>query len=151
MEEWPMRHAWLAIAALAATAVTPIDAAPPQPPGSTINLACSGPDASAARKIAIREKLSLGSSPQACLAQASMYGGSSKQLIVAEPSAACGRLKAIQIYERSVAGPWGSLLEKPVCGSRVSFGPKNPWGATMITIDGKHYDQRGQYYTHAEY
>ena len=99
----------------------------------------------------MREKLTLGAHPQACLAQASMYGGSSKQIIAAAPSATCGRLKAIQIYERSIAGPWGNLLERAVCGTQVSFGPKNPWGATMITIDGKHYDQRGQYYTLAKY
>lgn len=146
-----MRHSPLAAMGVMAIVGSPTYAAPPQASGSAIKLSCSGPDASAVRKIAMREKLTLGAHPQACLAQASMYGGSSKQIIAAAPSATCGRLKAIQIYERSIAGPWGNLLERPVCGTQVSFGPKNPWGATMITIDGKHYDQRGQYYTPAKY
>jgi hypothetical protein len=72
-------------------------------------------------------------------------------MIVAAPSAACAPRKAIQVYERSRGGPWGNLLEKPVCGASVSFGPNNPWGGIMITIDGKHYDQRGAYYTPASY
>lgn len=116
-----------------------------------IALLCSGPAAAAARKMAVRERLSLGADPKACLALASMYGGSSKQLIVSAPSAACAPKRAIQVYERSRAGPWGSLLEKPVCGMSVSFGPNDPWGAIMITIDGKHYDQRGAYYTPVDY
>ena len=116
-----------------------------------IALSCSGPAATAARKIAVREKLALATHPNACLALASMYGGSSKQLVVAAPSAACAAKKAIQVYEKSIAGPWGKMLEKPVCGSSVSFGPNNPWGAIMITIDGRHYDQRGAYYTPANY
>lgn len=105
----------------------------------------------AARKIAVREKLALALDPQACLAQASMYGGSSKQIVAAVPSAACGRRKAIQIYERANSGTWGNILEKPVCGTSVAFGPNNPWGGIMITIDGQHYDQRGAYYTPAQY
>lgn len=80
-----------------------------------------------------------------------MDGGRNKQIIAIAPSASCGRLKAFQIYERSIAGPLRNLLEAPVCGTRVSFGPKNPWGATMITIGGRHYDQRGQHYTPAKY
>ena len=119
--------------------------------GTAIRLACSGPAAAAARKIAVREKLTLGTDPKACLAVASMYGGSSKQLIAAVPSAECAPKKAIQIYERSNSGLWGNILEKPVCGSSVVFGPNNPWGGIMITIDGQHYDQRGAYYTPAKY
>jgi hypothetical protein len=80
-----------------------------------------------------------------------MYGGSSKQIVAAAPSAACGGRKAIQIYERARSGTWGNILEKPVCGLSVSFGPNNPWGGIMITIDGQHYDQRGAYYTPAKY
>jgi len=119
--------------------------------GTAIHLACSGPAAVAARKIAVREKLALGTDPKACLAVASMYGGSSKQLIAAVPSAECAPKKAIQIYERSNSGLWGNILEKPVCGTSVAFGPNDPWGAIMITIDGRHYDQRGAYYTPATY
>ena len=119
--------------------------------GTAIHLACSGPAAVAARKIAVREKLALGTDPKACLSVASMYGGSSKQLIAAVPSAECAPKKAIQIYERSNSGLWGNILEKPVCGTSVAFGPNDPWGAIMITIDGRHYDQRGAYYTPANY
>ena len=35
------------------------------------------------------------------------------------------------IYERSIAGPWHNLLEKPVCGSSVPFGLNSP---------GRHHD-----------
>lgn len=118
--------------------------------GTAIRLAC-GPAAAAARNIAVREKLALGIDPKACLAVASMYGGSSKQLIAAVPSAECAPKKSIQIYERSNSGLWGNILEKPVCGTTVAFGPNNPWGGIMITIDGRHYDQRGAYYTPANY
>lgn len=118
--------------------------------GTAIRLAC-GPAAAAARKIAVREKLALAIDPKACLAVASMYGGSSKQLIAAVPSSECAPKKAIQIYERSNSGLWGIILEKPVCGTTVAFGPNNPWGGIMITIDGRHYDQRGAYYTPANY
>ena len=67
------------------------------------------------------------------------------------PSTACAPKKSIQIYEKSNSGLWGNILEKPVCGTSVSFGPNDPWGAIMITIDGKHYDQRGAYYTRVNY
>ncbi len=145
-----MRYAKFAAAvAIAGAFSAPAQAASPQATGSGIKLSCSGPEASAVRKLATRAKLTL--HPRACVAQASMYGGSNKQIIAATPSPGCGRLKAIQIYERSIAGPWGNLLAKPVCGTNVSFGPKNPWGATMITIDRKHYDQRGKFYTLANY
>lgn len=136
---------WASIGGPTATLAKPAN-------GTTrISLACSGPAASAARNIAVREKLSLGSNPKACLAIASMYGGSSKQLVIGAPSKACAPKSAIQVYEQSRAGPWANLLEKPVCGSSVSFGPNNPWGGIMITIDGRHYDQRGAYYTPANY
>jgi len=146
-----MRYASLAAAFVTGAIGTPLQAAPPQAAGPVIKLSCSGPAVAAARKIAAREKLTLAMHPQACVAQASMYGGSSRQLIAASPSAGCGHLKAIQIYERANSGTWGNILEKPVCGTNVSFGPNNPWGAIMITIDGKHYDQRGAYYTPANY
>lgn len=142
----------VACAAACASIGYPAPAASKPAIGATaIRLSCSGPAALAARKIAVREKLALGTDPKACLALASMYGGSSKQMIVAVPSPGCAPKKAIQVYERSIAGPWGNLLEKPVCGTSVSFGPNNPWGGIMITIDGKHYDQRGAYYTPASY
>ena len=146
-----MRFASVAAATLAGVITTPTQAAAPQASGSAIKLSCSGAAAAAARKIAIREKLALAVNPQACLAQTSMYGGGSKQIVAAAPSATCGRRKAIQIYERATSGTWGNILEKPVCGTSVSFGPNNPWSAIMITIDGQHYDQRGAYYTPANY
>jgi hypothetical protein len=146
-----MRYASLAAAAVAGLFTTAAQAAAPQASGPAINLSCSGPGATAARKIASREKLALALDPKACLAQTSMYGGGSKQIVAAAPSATCGRRKAIQIYERATSGTWGNILEKPVCGTSVSFGPNNPWGGIMITIDGQHYDQRGAYYTPAKY
>jgi len=145
-----MRYASLAAATLAGVIAAPIQAAPPAS-RAPIKLSCTGPAAAAARKIAIREKLALAVDPKACLAQTSMYGGGSKQIVAAAPSATCGRRKAIQIYERATSGTWGNILENPVCGTSVSFGPNNPWGAIMITIDGQHYDQRGAYYTPAKY
>jgi hypothetical protein len=146
-----MRFASLAAAILACVFSTPTQAAAAKPSGSAIKLSCSGPTAAAARKIASREKLTLALHPQACLAETSMYGGGSKQIVAAAPSASCGHQKAIQIYERATSGTWGNLLEKPVCGASVSYGPNNPWGGIMITIDGQHYDQRGAYYTPAKY
>lgn len=147
-----MRYASIAAATVAGVIASSAQAAAaPNASGSEIKLACSGAAATAARKIAIREKLILGLHPQACLAQTSMYGGGSKQIIAAAPSATCAPRKAIQIYEKATSGTWGNILEKPVCGTSVSFGPNNPWGAIMITIDGQHYDQRGAYYTPAKY
>ena len=146
-----MRHASLAAAAVAGLFTTPAQAAVPQAAGAPIELACSGPAATAARKIASQQKLVLALDPKACLAQTSMYGGGSRQIVAAAPSATCGPRKAIQIYERSTSGAWGNMLEKPVCGTSVSYGPNNPWGGIMITIDGQHYDQRGAYYTPAKY
>jgi hypothetical protein len=146
-----MRYASLAATAVTGLFVTPAQAAAPQASGPAIKLSCFGPAATAARKIATREKLALALHPKACLAQTSMYGGGSKQIIAAAPSATCGRGKAIQIYERATSGTWGNILEKPVCGTSISFGPNNPWGGIMITIDGQHYDQRGAYYTPAKY
>lgn len=139
------------VLAVTLVSVTPAQSARPQAAPSAIRLSCSGPAADAARKIAVREKLALASDRKACLAQTSMYGGASKQIVAATPSASCGGRKAIQIYERANSGTWGNILEKPVCGTSVSFGPNNPWGAIMITIDGRHYDQRGAYYTPANY
>ena len=36
-------------------------------------------------------------------------------------------------------------------GSKISIGPKDPWGDWMLTIDGKHYDSKGQYYVPVTY
>lgn len=146
-----MRHASRAAVAATALLTAPAHSAAPQASGSAITLACAGPAAAAVRKTVAREKLALAMHPQACLAETSMYGGSSKQIVAAAPSASFGRRKAIQIYERANSGTWDKLLEQPVCGTSVSFGPENPWGAIMITIDGQHYDQRGAYYTPAPY
>ena len=145
-----MHRVPLATAALTGIIVTPTQAASPQALGSAIKLSCSGPAAIAARKIATREKLAIALHPKACLAETNMYGGASNQIVAAAPSETCGKRKAIQIYERAISGTWGNILEKPVCGMSVSFGPKNPWGGIMITIDGQHYDQRGAYYIPAK-
>ena len=44
-----------------------------------------------------------------------------------------------------------AFLEADVPGTKVVVGPKNPWGAWMLTIDGRHYDQRGAYYEPVKY
>ena len=146
-----MRYWSIAVPAALVLGAPAAEAAPRGTTGPPIKLSCAGPEAVAARKLAIREKLKVGSDPRACFGRASMYGGSSKQIIAAAPSPACGKLKAIEVYEQSRAGPWYSFFEKPVCGMSVAIGPKDPWGALMITIDGKHYDQRGQYFTLVNY
>ena len=147
-----MRHVILVTLGATCFCTVPVDAvAAAPPPAAPIKLYCSGSSAVAARKIASREKLSLALNPKACLAQTSMYGGGSHQIIAQVPFANCRQGRAIQIYERATSGTWGTLFEKPVCGMVVSYGPNNPWGGIMITVDGQHYDQRGAYYTPAKY
>ena len=114
-----MRYASLAAAALAGVMAAPIQAAPPEASRAPIKLSCTGPAAAAARKIAIREKLALAVDPKACLAQTSMYGGGSKQIVAAAPSATCGRRKAIQIYEGLQAAR-GATFSKIRCAARAS-------------------------------
>jgi hypothetical protein len=146
-----MRYWFIAVSAALLLGTARAPAAPRGTAGPPIKLSCAGPEAVAARKLAIRDKLKVGSDPGACFGHASMYGGSNRQIIAAAPSPDCGKLKAIDVYEQSRAGSWYSFFETPVCGMSVSIGPKDPWGALMITIDGKHYDQRGQYYTLQKY
>ena len=109
------------------------------PRGVPIATQCQGPLAAKGHKIA--RDFDLGH----------LYDGNSNQLVVTAPSKACPGGTMLDVYEQARSGTWGSLLEKPLCAASVSFGPKNPWGAWMLTIDGRHYDQRGAYYTPATY
>lgn len=129
-----------------ASLALPAHAAPPTPIGKPVALACSGPEAAAGHKLVASEKLAVGNHPKACFGHMTLYDGPNRQVIAAEPSPRCPGASAIQIYEQSRAGPWSSFFEAPVCGRTVSAGPKDPWGAMMVSIDGRPYDQRGAYY-----
>ncbi|WP_375398385.1 hypothetical protein [uncultured Sphingomonas sp.] len=135
----------LCIAALVSMNVSPAHAAV-TPRGQTIAIACAGPVAVAARKVAITNGIKLGSDPKACFGKMQIFDGPSFQYVVVVPSVTCPGGKAVDVYGKSNAGSWYSYFEKPVCGSRVSIGPENQWGDWMITVDGKHYDSRGAYY-----
>ena len=71
--------------------------------------------------------------------------------MVTAASAKCPGGRALDVYERSNAGLWHSFFPKPLCASKVSLGPKNPWGDWMLTIDGKHYDSKGEFYVAVAY
>lgn len=132
-------------------ALAPPAAAAPTPRGATVPVACSGPLVVSGRKIAKADGLVLGSSPGACFGRMQIYDGPNYQYVVVAPSASCKGGKAIDVYEKSRAGSWYAFFEKPVCGSKLSIGPKNPWGDWMLTIDGKHYDSRGAFYVPVNY
>ncbi len=119
---------------------------PATPIGAKVPLACSGPEVAAGHRLVAREKLPVGNHPKACFGHMTLYEGPNRQVIAAQPSARCPGALAIQIYEQSRAGPWSSLFETPVCGRTASAGPKDRWGAMMVSIDGRPYDQRGAYY-----
>ena len=146
-----MRKALIPLAvAVASTPFVPARAAP-TPRGQVIAAACSGAVAVLGRKVAKENDLKHGQNPKACFGRMQIYDGPDRQFVVVAPSAACPKGKAIDVYDQSRAGPWYSYFEKPVCGSKLSIGPKNPWGDWMLTIDGKHYDSRGQYYVPVTY
>lgn len=120
---------------------------PITPRGQLIPITCTGPIAVAGRKVATDNSLAQGKNPKACFGKMQIYDGPNSEYVVVAPSAACPGGKSIDVYGRSRAGPWYSFFAKPVCGSRLSIGPKNQWGDWMLTIDGKHYDSRGEFYT----
>lgn len=126
-------------------------AAAPTPRGVTVPIACTGAVVAAGRKVAKADGLKLGTSPGACFGRMQIYEGPNYQYVVVAPSAACRGGKALDVYDKSRAGPWYAFFEKPVCGSKLSIGPKDPWGDWMLTIDGKHYDSRGAYYVPVDY
>lgn len=139
-----MRVALFTLAVLLAPTIA--SAAPVTPRGITIKIACSGPVADAARKVAAANKLKLGLQPGACFGEMKIYEGMNVEYVAVAPSAACPKGKALDVFGRSRAGPWYSFFEKPVCGSALVIGPKNQWGDWMLTVDGIRYDSRGAYY-----
>ncbi|MEP6784897.1 MAG: hypothetical protein ABI898_04055 [Sphingomonadales bacterium] len=124
----------------------PVLAAPMTPPGKPVAIRCTGPVALAARKVAVKYDIKAGMNPSACFGKMQIYDGPNFQYVAVVPSPACSKGKALDVYSNSRAGPWYSYFEKPVCGSTISVGPKNQWGDWMLTIDGRHYSSRGQYY-----
>jgi hypothetical protein len=128
----------------------PVQAAP-TPRGQVIAISCSGATVVEGRKVAKQDDLKHGQNPRACFGRMQIYDGSNYQFVVVAPSSDCPGGKAIDVYDQSRAGPWYSFFEKPVCGSKLSIGPKDPWGDWMLTIDGKHYDSRGQFYVPVDY
>jgi len=145
-----IKHFGFIFFATAALAATPATAAI-TPRGQVIAVTCAGPGVVLGKKIAKENDLKHGQNPKACFGRMQIYDGPNKQFVVVAPSSACPGGKAMDVYDQSRAGPWYSYFEKPVCGSRISIGPKDPWGDWMLTIDGKHYDSRGQYYVPVTY
>lgn len=145
-----IRH--FAFVAIGVTALWPLQAeAAPTPRGQVIVVSCSGAIVVEGRKVAKADDLKHGQDPKACFGRMQIYDGPNHQFVVVAPSANCPGGKAIDVYEQSRAGSWYSFFEKPVCGSKLSIGPKDPWGDWMLTIDGKHYDSKGQYYVPVTY
>jgi hypothetical protein len=117
------------------------------PRGAPVAIACQGPLVAEGRKVAKADGLKLGQQAGACFGRMQIYEGPNHELVVVAPSSACPGGKALDVYGPSRAGPWYSFFEnKPVCGSTLSIGPKDPWGDWMLTIDGRHYDARGGAY-----
>jgi hypothetical protein len=130
---------------------SPAAQAAPTPRGQVIAISCSGTAVVEGRKIAKQDDLKHGQHPKACFGRMQIYDGPNKQFVVVAPSPGCPGGTAVDVYERSNAGPWYSFFETPVCGSRLSIGPRDPWGDWMLTVDGKHYDSKGQYYVPVTY
>jgi hypothetical protein len=120
--------------------------AAPTAPGVVVPITCSGPSVIQGRKVAASNKLALGQSLGACFGQMQIYAGPDRQIVVVAPSKGCPGGKALDVYGGSRAGPWHAYFAKPVCGSRLQIGPKNQWGDWMLTVDGQHYDSRGEFY-----
>ena len=121
------------------------------PRGVPIAVSCKGPAVTEGRKVAAANNLALGKAPGACFGRMTIYDGPNYQYVVTEPSAACPGGRALDVYEKSRAGTWYSFFPKPLCASRLSIGPKDPWGDWMLTIDGKHYDSKGAFYVPVSY
>ena len=145
-----IRHFGFVAISVTALLGPPAEAAP-TPRGKVIAVSCSGATVVEGRKVAKQDGLKHGQHPKACFGRMQIYDGPNKQFVVVAPSPSCPGGKAVDVYERSNAGPWYSFFEKPVCGSKLSIGPKDPWGDWMLTIDGKHYDSKGQYYIPVTY
>ena len=108
-----------------------------------VKFSCSGPKADAARKIAKNDNLKLGMDPKACFGEMKLTDSDRRQIVVSVPSPQCGKGNLLNVYDQTRAGPYYALFEKPVCGSAISVGPRSPYGDNMITIDGRHYLEKG--------
>ncbi len=139
-----MRNALILFACAASS--SPGLAAPMTTPGKAIPITCTGPLAVAARAVAVKNGIKAGTQPGACFGKMQIYDGPNFQYVAVIPSPGCPKGKALDVYGNSRAGPWYSYFEKPVCGSVISIGPKNQWGDWSLTVDGRRYDSRGQYY-----
>jgi hypothetical protein len=106
---------------------------------------CSGAKVDAARKISQKDNLKLGMDPKACFGEMKLTESDRRQIVVAAPSSECKTGKLLDVYDRSRAGPYHSLFEKPVCGTNISAGPRTQAG-DMITIDGRQYWEKGAHY-----
>lgn len=134
--------------ALAVAVPTPVQAAV-TPRGQVVALTCTGPVADQGRKIARANGLKHGQHPQACFGRMQIYEGPDRQFVVVAPASTCPGGKALDVYGGSNAGLWHAYFEKPVCGTKLSIGPKDQWGDWMLTVDGRPYDSRGAYYVPA--
>jgi hypothetical protein len=145
-----MRLAFLSLSAT--LAIIPSTAfAAPTARGATVPISCNGPAVAAGRAIAKANGLKAGQNPKSCFGKMQIYDGPNHELVVVIPSSACPTGRATDVYGKSRAGPWYSFFKAPVCGSKLSIGPKDPWGDWMLTIDGKHYDSRGEFYVLVNY
>ena len=111
---------FVAISAMAL--LSPVAQAAPTPRGQLIAVSCSGATVVEGRKLAKQDGLKHGQHPKACFGRMQIYDGPNKQFVVVAPSANCAGGKAVDVYERSNAGPWYSFFEKPVCGSPRTLG-----------------------------
>lgn len=141
------RHALIA-AALTALSATTATAAP-TPRGVPVAIACSGAVANEGRAVSKQNDLKLGQDAKACFGRFQIYDGPDHQFVVVAPSPRCPGGKALDVYGQSRAGGWYNYFEKPICGSTLSVGPKSRWGDWLLTIDGRHYEERGAYYVPA--
>jgi hypothetical protein len=125
----------LALCVLPAAGATP----------AATEFSCSGPKVDAARKVAKQNELRLGMDPKACFGEMKLTESDRRQIVVAAPSAECKIGKLLDVYDRSRAGSYHSLFEKPICGTNISAGPRTQAG-DMITIDGRQYWEKGAHY-----
>lgn len=139
------------IALALAGGVPTITSAAMTPRGVPVPVSCTGPLIVEGKRIAKANALPLGLAPNACFGSMQIYDGPDRQVLVVAPSKACRNGQALDVFGKSRAGPWYSFFEKPLCASKLSIGPKNPWGDWMLTIDGKHYDSQGAYYVAVKY
>lgn len=108
-----------------------------------VQFVCSGPKVDAARKVAKENDLKLAMDASACFGEFQLTESARKQFVVAVPASNCKGGKLLNVYDRSRAGPWYALFKQPICGTSISVGPKSPYGDNMITIDGRHYLEKG--------